>query len=64
MLKLLQRRESIMSSYRTNDRNDGFNQKSHWLWAMAIPLAFANGLYFGGYALRKIRQHWEGGPMD
>lgn len=32
--------------------------------AMAIPMAFINGLFFGGYALRKIRQYWEGGPMD
>jgi len=32
--------------------------------AMAIPVAFINGLFFGGYALRKIRQYWEGGPMD
>ncbi|MDD4801429.1 MAG: hypothetical protein PHF24_00610 [Syntrophomonas sp.] len=31
---------------------------------MAIPVAFINGLFFGGYALRKIRQYWEGGPMD
>jgi len=32
--------------------------------SMAIPVAFINGLFFGGYALRKIRQYWEGGPMD
>ncbi|MDD4170697.1 MAG: hypothetical protein PHQ94_00510 [Syntrophomonas sp.] len=38
---------------------EGFNFGS-----MAIPVAFINGLFFGGYALRKIRQYWEGGPMD
>ncbi len=32
--------------------------------SMAIPVAFINGLFFGGLALRKIRQYWEGGPMD
>ncbi len=37
----------------------GFNFKS-----MYWPIAFINGLFFGGLALRKIRQYWEGGPMD
>ncbi len=37
----------------------GFNFKSlYW------PMAFVNGLFFGGMALRKIRQYWEGGPTD
>ncbi len=31
---------------------------------LAVPMAFVNGLFFGGYALRKIRQYWEGGPRD
>lgn len=31
---------------------------------LAVPMAFINGLFFGGYALRKIRQYWEDGPMD
>ncbi|CFX86196.1 Uncharacterized [Syntrophomonas zehnderi OL-4] len=31
---------------------------------LAVPIAFINGLFFGGYALRKIRQYWEGGPRD
>jgi len=39
------------------------NHKIHY-GAMAIPVAFINGLFFGGLALRKIRQYWEGGPMD
>mgnify|MGYP000967464957 CR=1 FL=1 len=49
-----------MTRYRTNN---GVKQKFHF-GVMAIPLAFINGLFFGGYALRKIRQYWEGGPMD
>lgn len=32
--------------------------------SMAIPVAFINGLFIGSFALRKIRQYWEGGPMD
>ena len=31
---------------------------------LAVPMAFINGLFFGGYALRKMRQYWEGGPRD
>ena len=31
---------------------------------LLVPLAFINGVFFGGYALRKVRQYWEGGPMD
>ncbi|MEN6391353.1 MAG: hypothetical protein ABFD04_13140 [Syntrophomonas sp.] len=53
-----------MTRFRTTDGREDMKQKFHVFGAMAIPLAFLNGLYFGGYALRKIRQHWEGGPMD
>ena len=31
---------------------------------MAIPLAFINGLFFAATPAAKIRQYWEGGPMD
>jgi hypothetical protein len=40
------------------------NNKGFQFGSMAIPIAFINGLFFGGYALRKIRQYWEDGPMD
>ncbi|MDD2510799.1 MAG: hypothetical protein PHG94_06705 [Syntrophomonas sp.] len=53
-----------MTRYRTSDGKEDMRQKFHWFGAMAIPIAFLNGLFFGGYALRKIRQYWEGGPMD
>lgn len=53
-----------MTRFRTTDGREDMKQKFHVFGAMAIPLAFLNGLYFGGYALRKIRQYWEGGPMD
>lgn len=49
---------SLMRKSR-NNRKDKLSFES-----MAIPVAFINGLFFGGYALRKIRQYWEGGPMD
>jgi hypothetical protein len=50
--------------FRTSSGQEDSKQKFHYFGAMAIPLAFVNGLFFGGYALRKIRQYWEGGPMD
>lgn len=53
-----------MTRYRTTDGREVNNERIHYWGAMAIPLAFLNGLFFGGYALRKIRQYWEGGPMD
>lgn len=53
-----------MTRYRTTTGQEDMKQKTHWFGAMAIPIAFINGLFFGGYALRKIRQYWEGGPMD
>ncbi|HNX28041.1 MAG TPA: hypothetical protein PKN87_01325 [Syntrophomonadaceae bacterium] len=53
-----------MTRYRTTDGQEDLKQNFRWFGAMAIPLAFVNGLFFGGYALRKIRQYWEGGPMD
>ena len=53
-----------MTRYRTTNGQEDLKQKIHWFGAMAIPLAFVNGLYFGGYALRKIRQYLEGGPID
>ncbi|NLB51493.1 MAG: hypothetical protein GX808_00960 [Syntrophomonadaceae bacterium] len=53
-----------MTRFRTTDGQEDMKQKIHWFGAMAIPLAFVNGLFFGGYAVRKIRQYWEGGPMD
>ncbi|MEN6351606.1 MAG: hypothetical protein ABFD08_19700 [Syntrophomonas sp.] len=53
-----------MTRYRTADGQQDMKQKFHWFGAMAVPIAFINGLFFGGYALRKIRQYWEGGPMD
>lgn len=31
---------------------------------LMVPMAFINGLVLGGYALRKIRKNWEGGPQD
>ncbi len=51
-----------MRSLRRKGRND-LQDKLNF-GAMAVPVAFINGLFFGGYALRKIRQYWEGGPMD
>jgi hypothetical protein len=51
-----------MRSLRRKGRNDLKDKLNFEL--MAIPVAFINGLFFGGYALRKIRQYWEGGPMD
>ncbi|NLF45425.1 MAG: hypothetical protein GX581_05045 [Syntrophomonadaceae bacterium] len=54
----------IMTRFRKTDGQEDLQQKFNWFGAMAIPLAFVNGLYFGGYAIRKIRQYWEGGPMD
>jgi len=54
----------ILTRYRTTDGQEDLKQNFRWFGAMAIPLAFVNGLFFGGYALRKIRQYWEGGPMD
>lgn len=53
-----------VTRYRNSDGREDVQQKFHWFGAMAIPIAFLNGLFFGGYALRKIRQYWEGGPMD
>jgi len=53
-----------VTRYRTTNGKEDLKQKINIFGAMAIPIAFINGLYFGGYALRKIRQHWEGGPMD
>ena len=31
---------------------------------MMVPMAFVNGLFLGGYALRMARKYWEGGPQD
>jgi hypothetical protein len=53
-----------VTRYRTTDGKQDLRQRMDPWTAMAIPLAFANGIYFGSYAIRKIRQHWEGGPMD
>lgn len=48
----------------TDEGKKGNKGMVHYMWSMAVPLAFVSGLYFGGYTLRKMRQHWEGGPMD
>mgnify|MGYP000859078740 FL=1 len=53
-----------MTRFRTTDGKEDMKQKISWFGFLAIPIAFINGLYFGGYALRKIRQYWEKGPMD
>jgi len=50
-----------MSMFRTTNNN---LKRNFHFGLLAVPLAFINGLFFGGYALRKIRKHWEGGPMD
>ncbi len=47
---------------RSNSR-EKFKNNFHFE-KLVVPLAFINGLFFGGYALRKIRRYWEGGPMD
>lgn len=40
-------------------------RKPHWKFEyLAVPIAFVNGMFFGGYVLRKMRQYWEKGPMD
>lgn len=53
-----------MTRYR-NEHGEDLKQKINIWGAMAIPLAFINGLYFGGYMIRKIRQSGlENGPMD
>jgi hypothetical protein len=44
--------------------NSKRNQHKFNFDSLAVPVAFINGLFFGGYALRKIRQYWEGGPTD
>jgi len=31
---------------------------------LAIPWAFLNGLFLGGWILRRGRKLWEGGPRD
>lgn len=53
-----------MTRYR-NQFGQDLKQKINYWGAMAIPIAFINGLYFGGYITRKVRQ-WglEDGPMD
>ncbi|MGR6837529.1 hypothetical protein [Syntrophomonas erecta] len=53
-----------MTRYRTTDGKEDLKQRVDPWSTMAIPLAFINGLYVGSYALRMIRQRWEGGPMD
>ncbi|MBC7076569.1 MAG: hypothetical protein H5T98_11015 [Syntrophomonadaceae bacterium] len=53
-----------MTRYRTTDGKEDLKQKFNYFGALAIPIAFVNGVFFGAYALRKIRQYWEGGPMD
>lgn len=53
-----------VTRYRNSNGQEDLKQKLNWFGAMAVPIAFVNGLFFGGYALRKIRQYWEGGPMD
>lgn len=41
------------------------SRKPYWKFEnLAVPLAFVNGLFLGGYVLRKVRQYWEKGPMD
>ncbi len=52
-----------MMRFSSSKHNKNFPEKFHFE-SLMLPLAFVNGLFFGGYALRKIRQHWEGGPMD
>lgn len=42
-----------MTRYRTTDGKEDMKQKVHWFGAAAIPLAFMNGLFFGGYACVK-----------
>jgi len=64
LLKISLKEGIIVTRYRTTDGKQDLRQRLDPWTAMAIPLAFANGIYFGSYALRKIRQHWEGGPMD
>lgn len=53
-----------LTRYRTTNGKEDLKQRMDPWAAMAIPLAFINGVYFGSYALRAIRQYWEGGPMD
>ncbi|NLU50766.1 MAG: hypothetical protein GXX09_10255 [Syntrophomonadaceae bacterium] len=46
-------------------RNLDGSRKPAWKYEyLAVPIAFINGLFFGGYILRKMRQYWERGPMD
>lgn len=53
-----------MTRYRTTDGKADLKERTDPWTRMAIPLAFINGVYFGSFALRAIRQRWEGGPMD
>lgn len=47
-----------MRSYPYKDR-EGFQFEM-----LAIPWAFINGLFLGGWMLRKGRQYFEKGPQD
>ncbi len=49
---------------RLRRKNIQRNQHKFNFDSLAVPMAFINGLFFGGLALRKIRQYWEGGPRD
>ena len=53
-----------MTRYRTTDGQEDLKERMDYFNLMAIPVAFMNGIFLGAYGLRKIRQYWEGGPMD
>ncbi|MGE5372235.1 MAG: hypothetical protein ACM3QZ_09625 [Solirubrobacterales bacterium] len=49
---------SKIKSYRDQE-DSGFHYEQ-----LAIPWAFVNGLFLGGWLLRKGREYWENGPRD
>jgi len=53
-----------LTRYRTTDGKEDLIERKDIFDMLAIPVAFLNGLFLGAYGLRKIRQYWEGGPMD
>jgi hypothetical protein len=42
-----------------NEPRKGFHYEM-----LAVPWAFINGLFLGGWVLRKGRKFWEEGPRD
>lgn len=43
--------------------NDDTRDKFHY-GMLTVPWAFLNGLFIGGWVLRKGREYWEKGPRD